>query len=333
MPNESAAVRLLLWNEHDVHTRLGMVLVAEPETTPAADLGALLTWLEARCAEGEEPEAIYMTSIAAGQELAERARITEIRTLGFGVFLKPSSNGSTPDLGAAAVSQIETAKGRGQRIAEVLVATHDAGLRSQLEGLVGDGTVITVLGFREEAGFAAESTQLGFLDVEDTGAFGDPLPRTNLFDLPEDGLSLPPLKNLAPRKVSVAVPAAEPVAEERAAEEPVAVEAAAADVASPDEPGSLESASEPAADEPTPTESVESDVAAVNAEAGATEAFAGVGTSFSPPAPPEIPHTSVGLYPSRPAGDGGALAGSATSPWSLDPNRPGRVSPPNGSGE
>lgn len=330
MPNESAAVRLLLWNEHDVHTRLGTVLVAEPETTPAADLGTLLSWLEARCAEGEEPEAIYLTSIAAGQELSERARITEIRTLGFGVFLKPSRDGSTPDLGAAAVSQIEAAKGRGQQIAEILVATHDPALRTQLEGLAGDGTTITVLGFREEAGFAAESAQLGFLDVEETGAFGDPLPRTNLFDLPEDGLSLPPLRNLTPRIVAAA-----PVAEPAGAVEVDAVAEPAAEVDAPSEPAS-EVDTEIAAAEGAAAEGSDAPPLVADVGAGETETesvSAGVGTSFSPPAPPEIPHTSVGLYPSRPANDGGALAGSATSPWSLDPNRPGRVSPPNGSSE
>jgi uncharacterized protein len=327
------AVRLLLWNEHDIAARLADVLVAETDSPPSASLESLLDWLDARCGEGEESQAIYLTMLAPGQEKSERDRITEIRTLGYGVFIKPAQDGATPDLGAAAVAQVNASLARGDIVSEVLVATHDGALRSQLEGLAARGITVTVLGFREEAGFAAESSQLGFVDVEDTGAFGSPLPRTNLYDVPAEGLSLPPLRRGKRAPVAVAAEVAAPdvaladdaaiaaVADAAVEAAPVADEAPAATAAVAD--AAMEAS--PAADEAVAE-------AAPAAEEAAVSPAVEDAATLNPPAPPEVPHSSVGLYPSRSGSESGALAGSPTSPWSLDPNRPGRVSPPNGAG-
>lgn len=64
------------------------------------------------------------------------------------------------------------------------------------EATVGVG--VTVLGFREHAGWALASDSLEFVDLEDTPhVFSEPLPRIGLDSLPERGAWLQPFRPLS----------------------------------------------------------------------------------------------------------------------------------------
>ena len=217
MSESTNSVRLLLWDEPDIAARLADVMVVPPSTEPAIDLGALFGWLAARCQGDEVPQAKLCTVVTPGDEAAQTVRITAARRSGFGIVVKPGSAGSTADFSGSILSAIERARQAG-KVVEVLVASHDADrLGGQLEDLASAGVTVTVLGFREKARYAAASARLGFVDVEDIdGLWNVELPRTNLFDLPEEGRELPPLNPLGgapaavqPTTVAAQVPPAD----------------------------------------------------------------------------------------------------------------------------
>ena len=111
---------------------------------------------------------------------------------------------------ASILANIERARAAG-KVTEVLVASHDADrLGGRLEDLASSGVTVTVLGFREKARYAAASARLGFVDLEEIpGIWNGALPRTDLFDLPEEGRELPPLAVPgAPPTMPAAAPAA-----------------------------------------------------------------------------------------------------------------------------
>jgi uncharacterized protein len=187
--------RLLLWDDADVRSRLDEVVVATP-VSGDVDPDAVFAWLEARCADGEDAEAVFFTAVATGSEEDRAATVTGLRELGYEVHVRPArSDGAAPAMAPTILSRIEQAS-RGGRLSEVVVASHDAsGLVAGLEAVASGGVPVTVLGFRERGGYAVASPSLGFVDLEDVvGAYGASLPRTNLYDLPEEGRALAPLR-------------------------------------------------------------------------------------------------------------------------------------------
>jgi len=215
-----ATVRLLVWNAPDVSESLRRVVVDDAAPLPEADLDALAEWLANRCSADEDPSAIVFTTITPGDEAAQRDAITAIRQQGFGVFVKGQRGTDGPiRLSGALIEQLEAAGAAGELV-EAIVADHDGSLTARLEAIAGAGVTVTVLGFREEAGFAAASDALSFVDLEDVEGLFPPLARTNLYDLPEEGLTLPPLRSprnrLKPTAIRVtptsAAPASVPAA-------------------------------------------------------------------------------------------------------------------------
>ncbi len=196
--------RLLLWDDADVRSRLDEVVVAAP-VSGDVDPDAVFSWLEARCAAGEDAEAVFFTAVATGSEEERAATVTGLRELGYEVHVRPArSDGASPAMAPTILSRIEQAS-RGGRLSEIVVASHDAaGLAAGLEAVAAGGVPVTVLGFRERGGYAVSSSSLAFVDLEDVaGAYGASLPRTNLYDLPDEGRALAPLRRRGRRAGTV----------------------------------------------------------------------------------------------------------------------------------
>ena len=194
MSESTNSVRLLLWDETDIAARLADVMVAKPSAEPAIDLGTLYRWLASRCTAEEAPQARLCAVVPPGEEESQSTRITAARQNGFGVVVKRGNPGIPADFSASILATIERARQAGT-LSEVLVASHDADrLGGRLEDLASSGIMVTVLGFREKARYAAASARLGFVDLEEIpGIWNVALPRTDLFDLPDEGRELPPL--------------------------------------------------------------------------------------------------------------------------------------------
>lgn len=194
MSNEST-IRLLVWDDPDMRASLASVLVSSPPSEAVADLESVFLWLEERCRYGEEAQACLFTVIEPGNEAQAAQHITDIRNQGFAVVVRPATGASSAPLTPSLRAYVDRAMADGS-VAELVVASHDAdGLRVHLDELAGRGVKVSLLGFREKAQFAAESSLIDFIDVESvSGAFAFPLPRTNLYDLPLDGVALPPLR-------------------------------------------------------------------------------------------------------------------------------------------
>lgn len=191
----SRRVRLLVWDALDVAGRLADVLVDEPPGPTTIDLEAVYRWLAARCDHGEEPEACLFTAVRPGDEEAAAAEVTKARMQGFAVLAKIQPTLGRADLSGAMWSHIERALATAS-VAEVVVASHDgATFGPRLAGLAQRDVGVTVVGFRERAGYAAGRAGVAFVDLESLpGAFSTTLPRTNLYDLPSEGRLLPPLR-------------------------------------------------------------------------------------------------------------------------------------------
>ena len=141
MPQDATKTRLLLWDEADVASRLSDVLVAPLPTTPQADLDAVFEWLEQRCTAGEEPQAVYFTSVATGEEEARSSAVTRLRELGYEVHVRPAGRDGSAT--SSVLNRVRSAVAGGA-VSEVVVASHDgAGLVSSLESLPGDGFFIS----------------------------------------------------------------------------------------------------------------------------------------------------------------------------------------------
>ncbi|MEZ5233088.1 MAG: hypothetical protein R2749_10325 [Acidimicrobiales bacterium] len=202
------AVRLLVWDDPDVRRTRDRVLVAEVADDRHADLDRLYRWLAARCGPGEQPEACLFTVVRPGDEVATAARVTTIREQGFAVHVRrdpaQGADGGGPADATDPLSEPMWAMidgfRRGGRLREVIIASHDeTAFGPALDALAGAGIEVTFIGFREQAGFACGRGGIRFIDIEDVdGLYGDPLPRTNLYDLPIDGRTLPPLRRPAP---------------------------------------------------------------------------------------------------------------------------------------
>ncbi|MFN0091374.1 MAG: hypothetical protein ACKVWR_14070 [Acidimicrobiales bacterium] len=212
MKHANANVRLLVWDAPDIDARLAEVAGVAPASAPAA-LDAVYLWLTQRCGPGQSAEACLFTLVAEGEEDAITPWVTQVRNSGFAVFAKPRRSGADSEGLAGEIAAGVNRYAAEGRLAEVVVASHNGDVFSgPLETLAAMGVPATVVGFREKAHFAALSRAIEFVDLEDVpGVFAEPLPRTNLFDLPSEGRTLPPLRfpQAAPQQPQ---PQAQPVA-------------------------------------------------------------------------------------------------------------------------
>jgi len=191
--SESAGVRLLVWDDPDIRAGQARVQVAEPLSDVRADLEQVYLWLAGRCRPEDSAEACLFTTVAPGQEAELATAVTDARKQGFAVHARRPEPAET-SLHVAMTAMIDALDRSGQ-LCEVVVASHDdAGLGARLEALAARSVSVVVIGFRELAEGLAHRSGVQFVDIEQIdGAFATPLARTNLYDLPVDGRTLPVL--------------------------------------------------------------------------------------------------------------------------------------------
>jgi uncharacterized protein len=337
-----ARVRLLVWDDIDVRARMVDVLVGDAPVAAEVDLERVYLWLLGRCGPGETPEACLFTAVRPGEEELAAPAVTKARTQGFAVLVKIQPTLGRADLSAAMWAHVNRLAVSGC-LAEVVVASHDAAtFGPRLPELADRGIAVTVLGFRERAGYAAGRAGFTFVDLEAVpGALSTALPRTNLFDLPTEGRVLPPLHrphlqalDPAPRLVPVP-PAANPPTGTAAGPAPTLSSVPSAPV--PPAPSVLVPSSVPSpstvggpggAGGPVPAASTP---AVIDLTAGRGEqdrerseepTTGSIADAVPPPPPPPPPwrmpptFAGAGGEQQNPAGEGA-------------PSRPGRVMPPN----
>src|SRR5262245_48654515 len=154
MPNDAATTRVLVWDDLDMRTTLASVLVDEPSEVPEIDLEAVFLWLDGRCQGDEAPDAYLFTTVDPGREADHVARITEIRTKGFGAVVRRGRAGDDPiRLTDLLRRHVDTTLTSGS-VVELIVASHDSDrLAARLQDIAGGPVTVTVLGLRERAQF------------------------------------------------------------------------------------------------------------------------------------------------------------------------------------
>lgn len=192
-------VRVLVWDYPDMERRLGEVTTERPTDALRPSFDALYRWLLNRCDLGESATAILFVPVPGGQEETVSQWLAQVRRDGFAAFARPALATTEPDEMSTELLEVIGDIRSESQIVELLVASHRSEtLLRPLEQLVGEDIPVSILGFRERAGFATASERLGFIDVEDVpGAFRSALPRTNLFELPAGGRLLGPLARAA----------------------------------------------------------------------------------------------------------------------------------------
>ncbi|MDQ4117887.1 MAG: NYN domain-containing protein [Actinomycetota bacterium] len=187
---------LLVWDAPNMDMSLGSLLGARPTSAYRPRFDAVGRWLLDLAGPDAEAEACVFTNVAAGSVETVRPWVEALRNVGFAVFAKPKTSEDS-DVDEDMLRHIELRAGEG-RLRHVVVASGDGrAFREPLEELVRDGTDVSVIGFREYAGFALASEVISFLDLEDIdGVFREPLPRVSLDTLPDEGAWLPPFRSL-----------------------------------------------------------------------------------------------------------------------------------------
>ncbi|MDY7102665.1 MAG: NYN domain-containing protein [Actinomycetota bacterium] len=198
-PPGPGPLRLTVWDAPNMDMSLGTVLGARPGQDTRPDYTAVATWLCRRAPAVETIEAVVFANIPPGAEERMGGWVIAVRQAGFGVYARPK-NDADSDVDEAMVALVEARRDEGE-LAELIVASHDARCFGPVaDDLTADGTVVTVLGYRELlTGYRDHDVTV--VDIEDVpGAFSKPLPRSHLFDLPAEGRWLPPLTLLTPSR-------------------------------------------------------------------------------------------------------------------------------------
>ena len=195
---------LLVWDAPNLDMGLGSILGGRPTAAHRPRFDALGRWLLKRTAElsvghegvSVEPEATVFTNIAPGSADVVRPWVEALRNVGFAVFAKPKVDDDS-DVDVDMLNHIALRRDEG--LAGLLVASADGqAFRQPLEDIARAGTPVQVLGFREHASWALASDTLEFVDLEDIdGVFREPLPRSGLDSLPEQGAWLQPFRPLS----------------------------------------------------------------------------------------------------------------------------------------
>lgn len=187
---------LLVWDAPNIDMSLGSILGGRPNSASRPRFDALGRWLITHADTDSEPEATVFTNVATGSTDFVRPWVEALRNSGFAVFAKPKVDDS--DIDEDMLGHIHARRKQGV-LRRLVVASGDSrAFREPLEDLVTSGVSVTVLGFREHASFAVNSTSLGFVDLEDIdGMFLQPLPRITLETLPPEGAWLAPLRPLS----------------------------------------------------------------------------------------------------------------------------------------
>jgi uncharacterized protein len=193
MERSDGGRRLLVWDAPDMDRCLSEVLGQRASVTTRPNLPAVLRWARERSGRPECLEAAVFCVVPHGLEAKMAPWVANLRHHGFAVFAKPTParrDAVTRDL----VRHVQRSFAQG-RLVQVVVASHEvATLREPLRRWRAAGVDVALLGYRERDGFATVEPAVTFVDVEEVpGAFDQPLPRTNLFDLPQGGRWFDPL--------------------------------------------------------------------------------------------------------------------------------------------
>lgn len=195
-PSDPPERSLLVWDAPNMDMSLGTLLGTRPTSAFRPRFDAVGRWLLDLAGPEGEAEACVFTNVVPGTIEIVRPWVEALRNVGFAVFAKPKTSDDS-DVDDDMLGHIDLRAGEG-RLRHVVVASGDGrAFREPLEKLVEDGTGVTVIGFREYAGFALASEVISFVDLEDIdGVFREPLPRVSLDTLPDEGAWLPPFRNL-----------------------------------------------------------------------------------------------------------------------------------------
>ncbi len=179
--------RLLVWDAPNMDMCLSEVIGEKATIATRPDMGAVLRWFVERAMAGDNVEACVFANVARGMEAPIAGWVANLRHLGFSVFVKPKQH-RRDDVDVEMLRHIERRAAQ-PSLVELVVASHDAkAFADPLTRHARNGVRTTVMGYRERDVFASDSGVIDFVDVEDVpGAFGRPLPRTNLYDLPSGG--------------------------------------------------------------------------------------------------------------------------------------------------
>jgi len=187
---------LLVWDAPNMDMSLGTLLGARPTSAFRPRFDAVGRWLLDLAGPAAVAEATVFTNVVPGSTEVVRPWVEALRNVGFAVFAKPKVADDS-DVDDDMLAHIALREDEGA-LRHVVVASGDGrAFREPLEKLVGLGTAVTVIGFREHATFALSSEVIEFIDLEDIeGVFREPLPRITLDSLPDTGAWLPPFRSL-----------------------------------------------------------------------------------------------------------------------------------------
>jgi putative heme uptake system protein len=195
LPPGDAPVDLLVWDAPNVDATLAQVIGAKPTAANRPRYDAIARWLVETAGDHDVEGAVF-ANVPPVAAHGMRGWVEAVRAIGFAVFARPKlQDGDDVDLDMLAHVRHRAASGR---LSRLVVASGDGrNFLAPLEQLAQQGVDVTVLSFFEVAGYAAESPHLRFLDLEEVpGAFLQPLDRTRLDSLPENGAWLRPTRSL-----------------------------------------------------------------------------------------------------------------------------------------
>jgi len=187
---------LLVWDAPNIDMGLGQLVGGRPTSAQRPRFDAIGRWLLDLAGDEAVAEACVFTNVVPENTDIVRPWVEALRNVGFSVFAKPKTTDDS-DIDGEMLGHIELRATEGQ-LEHVVVASGDGrAFREPLEKLHDAGTYVTVIGFRENAGFALNSEAIEFVDLEDIeGVFREPLARISLDTLPETGAWLPALRPL-----------------------------------------------------------------------------------------------------------------------------------------
>lgn len=191
-PTSTTMHRLFLWDTPNMDMSLHRICGGKPAQRPQFD--AISDWLLARTPAATTIDAIVVVAIPEGRESRMAPWITALRSIGWNVHASPRSAGDIDDhvVAHAAAAAINHPDG-----GELIIASHDQELVDRCNATAPNHT-ITVVGYTEFSHWT-QTADVAFIDLESIdGAFTTPLPRSNLADLPAEGILLPAFADLVP---------------------------------------------------------------------------------------------------------------------------------------
>ena len=188
-------LHLLVWDAPNLDMGLSEILGRQPRPPERPRFDAVARWL-LRGAGADEAEACVFTNVAPGAAPRISGWVKALRGYGYAVFAKPKTTPDS-DVDDDILAHVRRRRDDGELVRVVLASGDGAAFAQPLVELAGAGVQVDVLGYAEEAGWAVGSDALSFVDLEDVpDTFSEPLPRTRLDALPDEGAWLPPVRSL-----------------------------------------------------------------------------------------------------------------------------------------